>query len=272
MFEILIVLGVIVLSFALRSTGHRITRKLGALGILVATFVAFYFFTDSIAGGVGGMLLWFLLPWIELLTRVRRLRLPLSKSLERQAPPGASRFPDLTEITDEVEEEGFEYVADTGWDWEGMNQFYRLFYREETREQASICLTEQDGIAWVYLSVTSRHPRGETYRTSNVPFSSPMKMAPDVRFHQAPQADSFADLLQEHRFWLEGFGMSAEDLVEEDVEMLSMQIEEETGRQIRHNLDAGLVETAETEEMVRYSWRGLFYLYFQLVKDMVRMA
>lgn len=107
MFETLIVLGVIVLSFALRSTGYRITRKLGALGILGATYLAFYFFTGSIVAGAGGILLWFLLPWIELLTRVRRLRLPLAKSLERQAPPGASRFPDLTEITDEVEEEGF---------------------------------------------------------------------------------------------------------------------------------------------------------------------
>lgn len=272
MFETLIVLGVIVLSFALRSTGYRITRKLGALGILGATFLAFYFFTGSIVAGAGGILLWFLLPWIELLTRVRRLRLPLAKSLERQAPPGASRFPDLTEITDEVEEEGFEYVADTGWDWEGMNQFYRLFYREASREQASICLTEQDGIAWVYLSVTTRHPRGETYRTSNVPFSSPMKMAPEVRFHQAPEADSFADLLQEHRFWIEGFGITEKDLVEEDTAMLATQIEEETGRQIRHNLDAGLIKTAETEEVVRYSWRGLIYLYFQLVKDMVRMA
>ena len=77
---------------------------------------------------------------------------------------------------------------------------------------------------------------------------------------------------QEHRFWIEGFGITEKDLVEEDTAMLATQIEEETGRQIRHNLDAGLIKTAETEEVVRYSWRGLIYLYFQLVKDMVRMA
>ena len=33
-----------------------------------------------------------------------------------------------------------------------------------------------------------------------------------------------------------------------------------------------LIEPGETAETVRYSWRGLFYLYFQLVKDMVRMC
>jgi len=272
MTEIFIVLGVVVLSVALRSFRVRFLRKLGALGILAATFLFFYYLTGSIAAGVGGLLLWFLLPWVELLTRIRRLRLPLVKSLERQSPPGASRFPDLTELTDEVETEGFEYVADTGWDWDGTNQFYRLFYHPEMRESAAICLTEQDGIAWVYLSVTSRHGRGNTFRTSNVPFSSPMKMAPEVRFHQAPFADSFYDLLLEHRIWLGAFGYEETDMLEEDPETLAAQIEAETGRQIRHNIEAGLIEPAESAETVRYSWRGLFYLYFQLVKDMVKMS
>ena len=272
MTEVFIVLGVVVLSFALRSTRLRLVRKLGSLGILAATFLFFYYLTDSIAAGVGGLLLWFLLPWVELLTRPRRLRLPLAKALERQSPPGSSRFPDLTELTDEIEKEGFEYVADTGWDWDGMHQFYRLFYRPESREQAAICLTEQEEVAWVYLSLTSRHPDGKTFRTSNVPFSSPMKVAPDVQFHQAPEADAFDDLLLEHRLWLGGFGYEETDMVEEDPERLAGLIGEETGRQILHNIDVGLIEMAESAETVRYSWRGLFYLYFQLVKDMVRMS
>jgi hypothetical protein len=148
MSELLIVLGVIVFSFALRSFRARLLRKLGALGLLAATFLAFYLPTGSIAAGVGGLLIWFLLPWLELLTRVRNLRLPIHKSLEQQAPPGASRFPAFSEMTDEVEKEGFEYVTDTGWEWDGVKQFFRLFYNAETREQAAICLTEQDDISW----------------------------------------------------------------------------------------------------------------------------
>ena len=107
MSELLIVLGVIVFSFALRSFRARLLRKLGALGLLAATFLAFYLPTGSIAAGVGGLLIWFLLPWLELLTRVRNLRLPIHKSLEQQAPPGASRFPAFSEMTDEVEKEVF---------------------------------------------------------------------------------------------------------------------------------------------------------------------
>lgn len=272
MTEILIVLGLLALAFALRSFRSRLLRKAGALGILVATFVAFYLFTGSVAAGFGGLLLWFLLPWVELLTRVRRLRLPMGTTLERESPPGSSRFPDLTELTAEVEAEGFEYVADTGWDWDGMHQFYRLFYHPETREQAAICLTEQEGVAWVSISLTSRHPRGSTYRTSNLPFSSPMKMAPEVRLRQVPDAVGFEDLLYRHRFWMEGLGYESDDFVEEEPDTLGRLIEQETVRQIRHNLEAGLITMAESAGTFRYSWRGLVFLYCQLVKDMVRMS
>lgn len=272
MTNLLIVAGVLVLSFALRTSGLRILRKVGALGVLGATFLAFYFFTDSIAAGIVGVLLWFLLPWVELLTRIRRLRLPIGKVLEREAPPGNSRFPELTELTEEIEAEGFEYAADTGWDWDGMHQFYRLFYHAENREQAAICLTEQDGMSWVALTLTSRHPRGTTYRTTNLPFSSPMKTAPEVSLRQAPDCDSFAALLEVHRYWMEGLAFVPEDFIAEDPEQLAGLIEQETGRQIRHNLDAGLIKPGEAAGTFRYSWRGLVYLYCQLVKDMVRMS
>tara|TARA_R110002096_G_scaffold83431_6_gene193453 strand:+ start:5129 stop:5947 length:819 start_codon:yes stop_codon:yes gene_type:complete len=272
MTEFFIVLGVVVLSSALRSFEHRLLRKLGALGILVASFLAFYLPTESIAAGVGGMLIWFMLPWVELLTRVRKLRLPMTRQLEKQPPPGHSRFPSLTELTDEVEEEGFEYVADTGWDWDEMYQFYRLFVHEEEKAEASICLTEQEGVGWVSLSLTSRLEDGRIFRTTNVPFSSPMKSTPEVLTKQVPNAESFEELLSSHRAWLVAHEVDEKSLVMDAPEGISELIEKETGRQIRHNLEAGLIRLGETAETVRYSWRGLFYLYFQLVKDMVKMC
>lgn len=272
MTDLLIVAGVLVLSFALRTSRVRLLRKAGALGILGATFLAFYFFTGSVAAGLAGVLLWFLLPWVELLTRIRRLRLPIGKTLEREAPPGHSRFPELNELTREIEDEGFEYVADTGWDWDGMHQFYRLFYHGENREQAAICLTEQDGMSWASLALTTRDRRGTTYRTTNLPFSSPMKMPPDISLRQAPDTENFASLLETHRHWMNGLAFLPEHLVAEDPDQLTVLIEQETGRQIRHNLDTGLIKPGEAAGTFRYSWRGLVYLYCQLVKDMVRMS
>ena len=50
-------------------------------------------------------------------------------------------------------------------------------------------------------------------------------------------------------------------------------IERETSEQIRHNLDCGLIaKSKEDPETFRYSWRGLFFLYRQVVKDMVKLT
>jgi hypothetical protein len=44
-------------------------------------------------------------------------------------------FPALSEITREIEDEGFVHVGDAGWDWEDYRQFFRLFYKEEIRRR-----------------------------------------------------------------------------------------------------------------------------------------
>ncbi|NNE93241.1 MAG: hypothetical protein HKN23_16480, partial [Verrucomicrobiales bacterium] len=181
-------------------------------------------------------------------------------------------FPTLEEITDEIEEEGFEYVSDSGWNWEHVSQFYRIFYRAEDRLQATICFTEQEAVAYAYITLNSRGEDGRVFRTWNFPFSNTMKIAPDVVINRAADADSFRDLLENHKQFLNACAVETQDLPEGDPELLPQLIERETGQQIRHNLDRGLIELAEQPDMFRYSWRGLFFLYGQLVKDLVKMS
>ncbi len=273
MTSLFIVLGVIVLALALRSFSHPVLRKAGAVAVLVATYLIGYFLTGSHVAGTAGVLMWFLLPWIELLTRIRRLRLPMKKSLRHQPPPNAQRFPNLGDFTDEIEAEEFEYAEDAGWEWEDLKQFFRIFYSEKDRTQAAICLNEQHGLAFVFVSLTSRTSDGRVYRTWNFPFSYTLKMAPEIRINRVPNANSFAEMLAEHRDFLLRLGVAPEDLVDENPEALPEQMETETQQQIRHNLDRGLIETcAQDPGQVRYSWRGLFFLYGQLVKDMVKLS
>jgi len=271
MTEFFIVVGVIVLGFGLRSYHHPFPRKLGALAVLAATYLAAYFITGSHAAGVGAVLGWFLLPWVELLTRIRKLRLPLQKALEKQAPPNAHQFPHLEELTGEIEEAGFEYVADTGWEWDDLKQFFRIFYDRESRTQAVICLNEQLQVSFAYVAISSRNSEGQLFRTWNYPFSYTMKLPPEMHMNRA-EVDSFRQLLDLHREFLAVEGVGDADLAKEDPEKLSELIELETTRQIRHNVERGLIETAENSETFRYSWRGLFYLYGQLIKDMVRLS
>ena len=99
-----------------------------------------------------------------------------------------------------------------------------------------------------------------------------MRSTPEMELRRFPNLDEFGDLLAAHRQRLDARGLTTDDLVEEVPEEVPSLIEEETKRQVRHNLEAGLIARAEDEELFRYSWRGLFFLYMQSVKDMVRLV
>ena len=129
----LIVIGLFVLAMALRSSRKNVIRKLGALAFLITTFVFFYFISGNIFAGIAGASLWFFLPWIELLTHVRRLRMPLNNRLRHRDLPNPSFFPNAIEAAAGMEEAGFDHVSDCSWQWSGMHQHFRLFWHPEQR-------------------------------------------------------------------------------------------------------------------------------------------
>ena len=183
-FGLFLTLGVAVLSIALRSYQTSFAQKAGAFGILAATFLAVYFATDSWILGLIGALTWLFLPWLEILTRIRALRLPKEKALRPKNPPSTEIFPTLNEISREIENEGFTHINDAGWDWEDYRQFFRLFYKEEDRAQATICLNEQNDLSFYYLRISSRAKDGIIWTTWNYPLSYGLKLTPQFRINR----------------------------------------------------------------------------------------
>src|ERR1700730_15067578 len=116
LFGLFFTLGVAVLSVALRSYQTSFAQNAGAVGILVSTFLAVYFVSGSWGLGLIAALTWLFLPWLEILTRIRALRLPREKALRPKSPPSAEVFPTLEDITREIENEGFVHINDAGWD------------------------------------------------------------------------------------------------------------------------------------------------------------
>ncbi len=271
LFEFLIVIGLLVAAFALKTFTHSVVRKLGAVLVLGASYLAGYFLTDSHIGGVAGISIWFALPLIPLLTRVRKMRLPVEKSLESRPPPTAKQFPLLSEFTDEIEAADFEYVSDKGWEWEDSKQYFRIFYHEEEKQQAVICLNEQEEMSFAFVSIVCRTKYGQTYRTWNYPFSYTMKTPPGVVMNAVPSVDSFETLMESHRNFLERNKVDPNEILVEDEKSSQQAMEEEIRLQVRHNLDRGLIALAG-EGTFRYSWRGLFFLWGQFVKDMVKLS
>lgn len=271
MFELLIVLGAGALSFGLRTFDHLLLRRLGGIGVLATSFLAGYFLSGSIALGLLCASAWFLLPWLEILCRIRNMRLPLDKRLRKRTPPAANRFPDLNDVTEEIEHEGFEYVEDAGWNWEGIDQFFRIFYHSDTKTEVAVCLNEQGPFAFTYLAISSRTRDGKTWRTWNYPFSYTMMLAPNLIMNRFLTAHSFHDLMEQHEVFLEKNKVGPGELVSREPEEIQEQMQDEIRTQIDHNLDCGLIALSG-EGTFRYSWRGLFFLWRQFVKDMVKFS
>src|SRR5204862_3187589 len=225
LFGLLLTLGVAVLSVGLRTFHNSYAQKAGALGILAATFLAVFFATDHWIWGLVAALAWLFLPWLEILTRIRALRLPKEKQLRPKSPPSSDTFPALSEITREIEDEGFAHVGDAGWDWEDYRQFFRLFYKEEDRAQAAICLNEQYDLSFYYLRISSRARGGTIWTTWNYPLSYGLKLTPQFRINRQRPDQTFWQLYQSHREFLRSHSVEISALDPLDDERMQTDIE-----------------------------------------------
>jgi hypothetical protein len=269
--DFLLILGIAVLSLSLRSFHVPFLQKIGALGILATSFLIGKFLTGSWIAGVLCASSWFLLPWVDLLTRIRKVTLPQERALRHRTPPNAEVFPALSELTEEIEEEKFEHVDDVGWEWDEYQQFFRIFHKGDERVQATICLIEQHDIAFYFLSLSSRATDGSIWTTWNYPFSYSLKLVPEWRVNRLRGDLSFLQLLESHRHFLKHNHIGTEELTDLTPEQIQDEIQKDLRAQIAHNVAQGVLMKNESGE-VRYSWRGLVYLWFQFIRDIVRLS
>jgi hypothetical protein len=269
--SLLLILGVATLSLAFRAFHNAWFQKLGAFGVLVTSYLAGWLLTGYWPAGAACALSWFLLPWLEILTRVRKLRLPVEKNLRHKTPPNSENFPAIHELTDEIEQEKFEHIDDAGWDWDDCQQFFRLFYKEDERAQAAICFIDQGDVAFYYLSIASRACDGTIWTTWNYPFSHSLKLVPELKINRLRAEDSFLQLHESHRSFLQKNGITIDNLQPLDAEKIALEMQQDLRAQIAHNVAQGVL-TKTAEGQIRYSWRGMFFIWFQFLRDIVRLS
>ena len=267
--SLLLILGCIFICVALRSSGHSFLFRLGNLGILATSYLLGWKLTGY--RSIGGLLAscWLLFPWIDIVTRVRNLQMPADRPLHPQAPPGPSRFPMLSEITEELETEGFQPIDDAGWDHEDQRQFVRLFVHPDKHLRATLNLVESPELSFYYLTLSSRSNEGTLWLTWNYPFSSSLKPSPNWKIQRLRGASSVPDLLEAHHHWITRSKAGPLRPIENDPEKLRTEIEHELQSQVEHNVACGVLLHGEPG-LVRYSWRGCFYLWSQFLRDLLR--
>jgi len=270
--NLLLVLGVAVLSAALRSFRHPLVFRIGTLGIVATSFLAGWLLGGSVALGVVLAGSWLFLPWLEILTRVRKLRLPMERTLAPRTPPTRNTFPGFDELTEEIEAEGFEHVEDIGWEHEENRHFYRVFSEGSRKVQASICLVEQQDLAFYYLTIAAHTVDGRVFMTWNYPFSYGLKLQPELVMQRMEGGQRpFADMVAAHERLLKSHGVERADLLEQTAEEIVGAMQSEMRAQIAHNISAGLLARDGTD-FIRYTTRGMFYLWFQFLRDLVRLS
>ena len=272
MIQFYIVLATIVFGFALRSCRTVFLRKTGAAVILLSSGLCFYFLTDSILAGIVATASWFFLPWVELLTKIRKMRVPLDNKLQEQFSTNLTAYPSAEEHLNVLEDSGYEHIRDCGWDLAGMKQVYQLFWNAETKSVAALCLCEQSNVTFTYLTLTSHDTSNGIWRTTNFPFSPTLKPAPKVHWHQISCSKECAKhLIQSHQTYISKQGFVDDDLRIPDPDQVSEEIERELRHQIEHNLSHGIIQQTDDGHF-RYTIRGLFFLWKQFIRDMIRLC
>lgn len=270
--ETLTVIGLVILAVALRSCRGHLLRKLGALAFLLSSYALVYFLTGSPWWAILGAAAWFFLPWVELATRIRQMRLPVNNRLRHREIPNEAFFPNACEAIAAIEEADFEHVDDCGWEWAGMQQFFRLYWHPEEQAVAAVCLCEQAEVAFAFISITTTDKFGRTWRTTNFPFSPTLRCLPSIRWNHVPcERNCFHQILKDHKNFLLSRKLTQEAIQMPDPDLLVTQIEQEMRAQIDYNLQSGIIVTTE-DGSFRYSPRGLVFLWGQFVKDMVRLC
>ena len=81
---------------------------------------------------------------------------------------------------------------------------------------------------------------------------------------------SIIQLLDSHRAFLERNSVDAAALSPSNPEQLAEQLQAEQRAQIAHNLTAGILRKS-ADGAIRYTWRGLLFIWFQFLRDFVRL-
>jgi hypothetical protein len=264
-----ILASIVAFAFGCRSFANRWIQKLGFIAYLTGSFMLGLWLTGSHIGGAVAVSFWFLLPWLEI-GRVRTLRFKSEHELKNRFAPSRDSFPELPEITAEAESQGFVQKDDVGWRWEQTDHFMRLMYHPEARTRVAIAQASQEHFSVSYVNVSSKVKDGRTLTTSNYPFPLSMKTAPQFEINRYTSAESLSDLLLQHDSFLTDQALFETDIEAWEEDQFGADLAKEMQLQVDHNLKVGVLEPAE-DGLVRYSWRGCFFLWAQVVKDMIRV-
>ena len=200
--------------------------------------------------------------------RIRKLSLSRrTAAFGTKTPP---ELPSLSraqrELTEEIEDEEFEHVDDSGL---GMGRVRAVFPALLQGGRAASRRRSASWISRMWRSTTSAclpaEKNGTIWTTWNYPFSYSLKLAPQSRVKRLRGDLSFLQLIEAHRIFPAGKRRrpgpardpEAPETIQEEIQKRS------AGANRPQRRGTGVI-TVDPKGSVRYSWRGLIYLWIQI--------
>ncbi len=254
----LIVVALFLLHLGLRGIWHPWAQQARTLSFMGMIFAVGYAVGGSTYWGTVFVVSWF--AWLigRYIRMVRQWRATADTDLQPCRAPNSYRFPMLGEVSETLEELGFEELEDFGSEEGEESAFLRRFRHATERTQAVIVFQEVGEMAFFYLSLTTFTTSGEEWTTWNNPVIDALVLPPEVHLQPVGGVadESVEQMLEAHRaFFAAGGREAAEVPVECGRELLLKRMR----RHIDYNVERGILCPAEQEGVVRYSWRGVWF-------------
>ena len=187
------------------------------------------------------------------------------------SPPRDELFPFLSVLTEEIESQDFSLADEVSCQWQNQRQFVRLFHRSVDQSQMAVCLIHQGRIAFCYVSLMTRSRGGQVFLTWTYPFAYSLKFLPSTRVQRVRSDLSIEQICEAHRSMLSKAHLDTVDVQPLVPDQMRDLLEQDLKDQIEHNVRTGLLAPAGNRE-VRYTWRGMLYLWSRFLLDFVRMT
>lgn len=267
-----IVTALITLAIGLRMARGRITKKLGAFSFLVAMGYLGYVLTHHWVGAVLSIMLCALLPLIFIYLRRSKETYHLQpKPLSSFRKIDDTFFPHASRYRAQLEDLGFDEVDENSWEWLNSHQHHRFLWHPEHCAIASVCLCEQQKVAFSYIILYSELADGTTIKTTNYPFSSPLIHPPNSHWNHVPcEEKDISAILESHQKQIDKHNTTPCTLLLPDPEEVSDKWVSELTHQTEYNLARKLIKGEENK--FRYTPKGYLYLWRQALKDFIRLC
>jgi hypothetical protein len=245
-------------------------RKIGMVLIWLASGLAAYFLSGSVALGCTMLAAWIFFPLWEVVFILRQLRLPRHSELADARAP-RDEFEELGDVSHELAEAGFQQVDECTLRPVEHQQYYRIFLRQDGFVQATIGYVAQGAIGFHFVAFSSNGKDGRRWITWDYPLTYGLVMPPNTAVFRLLDCRDVAELYQAHLDFLKINEVAIDDLTpfEPTSDAARARLEETLNQQIEYNISRGYLAPVANrdEDNFCYSWRGTLYVAGQVMRD-----